>query len=253
MRNNTIYDYIDMMQELIDKNHSNVLSHLITQDYINKSMTIADLGCGTGLYSRNIVDHLKANFRINYQGIDLDPEAISRINNRFKEFPSDVYTITKQSVFDFDYSCSNILICLSNTFLSLGNKNELIQFLQSLSHLSNIKKLIISVCPWDEKRIAYNLYFKDWSSLPIHKGVQFKVHCPEVGDSVEQEILFKTNDENSLRRSDFKFLKLNVSEINELFKSSGWNNVKWHESWETGKDTDPNESDSPEFLLHIER
>lgn len=227
---------------------------IIQETCADDDLHLLELGCGTSYLSKIILDKVK-NKNIRYHGLDLDPYALTiaheRLNPIKKVHLEQINALSLKPLNQGEES-PNIILCFSNTFLCLGNFDELTQYLQNIKvhSVGPLPTLILSVVPWDNTRRAYNQAFCNWTKIKgDHEECFVKIQINEYNGIIEQNIsLKKTEHQTEASYIQHQFLALCPTEIESLFNQAGWNVTSWRNPIDASN-VNPLTSPLPEFII----
>lgn len=131
-----------------------------------KNLSVMDLGCGAGFFPDLALKNTQGIAK--YKGVDIDQKGLDRLLERgmnSKQIRC-IKADAKSILYDTD-----VLICLSNTFLSLGSWNSLDKIVQKLSDSPKRMIILLSIVPWDTIRKKWHESFSNWSDSLCNKEV----------------------------------------------------------------------------------
>lgn len=239
------WDRIELLSSGIREVWSASLANIIKE--LNPPSHILDLGCGTGYFSAEMLSKLGSH-HLYYTGVDLDAQALLRAKSRIKSQSSFLNeSALGTPVTLLARSAADVIISLSNTFLCLGSRTELVNFLNSIRRSEGQKHLVFSVVPWGPFQQLYNKMFVDWYYLQsTSRDCWVKMDIIEHTEHIKQHVYIKDSDEPS--QITHRFLKMNVPEITAFFVESGWQIRSWRSPID-GSVVDPETAQLPEFFI----
>lgn len=248
---------IEKLQTLWIRDQNHTLASLISQLELTPDPAILDLGCGTAKIAIETLKNLKSQ---NYQyfGIDCDSIALFLAEKNSTNLLKRIHLLNR-SALKFEESfyskiSANLLLALSNTFLSLGSAQDLKLFLTKLSERSSKgpKQAILSVVPWDEKRRSYHQDFSEWIRIP-ELGDHYLIKCSttEKSDIIEQTLHIRPTTRDMSFNVCHRFLKMTHQEFEIFLNRSNWNLIKWIHPF-NGDPVNPSQISIPEFYALCE-
>lgn len=210
---------IENMQGPIRESYATTISKLILKHTgAHNRLDIIDLGCGRAYVSQSIIEMLSLRKVVHYMGVDRDPHAILTAQFRMAKFGVNA-DFWLGSINSFDFPKSNVLICLSNTLISFGDRLEVKKILNTISSGT---LGIFSVSPHDPARIAQYRKLKKWSSYgDSNSSGQVRLSVRQTTDRVYQHVEFKTAKGN-IHKVNHSYLRFTKEQIELFFDSAGW-------------------------------
>lgn len=253
----TAWERIELLSQPMLGFWSQSYSRIIKEISNIHCLRVWEIGCGTGHITNDIFRTLEVPLSY-YVGLDLDSYAIETAKAKLTNISAarDFITNTAldSSVIEALTGRCNLILCLSNTFLSMGGKSDLATFLKSIRRFADRDvKLIISVVPWLPTQKAYNEDLADWYLIQrTTTPCWVKMKITESEEAVMQSIFINSKD-SDVGASFFNhdFIKTSPEQIEQLFTEGGWHITSWRSPFDASI-VNPYKSDLPEYIITCE-
>ena len=220
------WEILEKLQDISSENICDNLKILIATyaQKLNKELSalkLMDIGCGSGNLSSKALKKLETIEQFN--GVDIDERGLVILEK--KGINSKKINLEYKDVLDATFD-AEIYICLSNTFLALGNWNKLERILDRIFSSEEKKILLISIVPWDKQRVNWHNEYLDWVECHQENNkMQIRSMQIEDEEKIKQTLEIKYNGQVYSYKNDI--LKTTCENFSQFIENKKLKICNW--------------------------
>lgn len=178
-------------------------------------LKLTDIGCGSGNLVSGALDIIGKIYC--YNGVDIDQSGLNIIRQR--GINSYHMNLFKKDAIKMNFD-ADIYICLSNTFLAIGDWKDLDNLLLRMFENNKKAVLILSLVPWDDIRKKWHENYTEWVRW-YYKNDKMKMRSKELEDNLKVYQTLEIENSDEIYTFKHEFMKTTFESFRSFIEKRG--------------------------------